>query len=534
MNHNRQEEIQRLHRARIATVLVSLIAVSSVALAIYAFQQKRKAEIQTALAEQRAEEALQLQKNALEQRNIADSSREQALQQSEIASENERTALHQKAIADSESKRAEQSRLEAIEQQQRAEEQRANAEKQRQIAQANAEEALKQKKFAEEQKTIAKNEKQTSGKLKQLADSRTLANESVLLLNENLFDSSRHKALEAYLLNKNNNGPLQNNDIYNALNFNWTKNINHANLAVCPLPVHCIAAMPDDNIFFVADEKGTLYQCTIRGNTLQKIASYATKEEVRALSVSPDGSKLVAIATSGDGILFSVAASGVSVLRNFKFTGMAKAVVFSNNETFIVLSNKGIGKYRSNTEAENFITDAAINAIAVSPSGRFYVASGAEVNIYNGWDDVVKQARRASLKFDSKITSITVDAHEQYLAAGTYNGFVSIVDLKNKNEIWNKALHLSSVNALEFAVADNNFLQLASGGADQTIKLINVTAIVQKNPDEDIIALKGHNKWIYALHYSPDGRWLLSSGEDNRLIAWKTTMKDLYQTLNAQ
>src|SRR6478736_1116207 len=243
MNNSEQSERHRLRRARIGTILMSLIAVSSVALAIYAFQQKKKAEIQTALAEQKATEALQQQKIAVEQRNIADSNKEQAQQQREYAFENERNALEQKAIADSQSKRAEKSRLEAIEQQHVAENQKSIAEKQKEFAIANEQEASHQKTIADEQKSIVKIEKQTSGKLKELADSRTLANESVFLSNENLLDSSKSKALQAYMLNKNNDGPLQNSDIYDALNINWTKNINYRNQSVYALPVHCITGM---------------------------------------------------------------------------------------------------------------------------------------------------------------------------------------------------------------------------------------------------------------------------------------------------
>jgi len=534
MNNSEQSERHRLRRARIGTILMSLIAVSSVALAIYAFQQKKKAEIQTALAEQKATEALQQQKIAVEQRNIADSNKEQAQQQREYAFENERNALEQKAIADSQSKRAEKSRLEAIEQQHVAENQKSIAEKQKEIAIANEQEASHQKTIADEQKSIVKIEKQTSGKLKELADSRTLANESVFLSNENLFDSSKSKALQAYMLNKNNDGPLQNSDIYDALNINWTKNINYRNQSVYALPVHCITGMRN-NIVFTADENGMVTQSVTRNNTLQKVASYAIKEDVRALAVSPNGSKLVALTISGKGFLFTVSAAGITLLTNFEFAGAGKDVIFNSNESLIILTNKGIGEcHITNGINENFFNHAEINAITVGRSGKFYIASGKEINIYNNWNDLMNSAFAASLKFDSKVTSIAVDDNEQCLAAGTYNGFVSITALKNRNEVWNRALHLSSVNDLEFAVVDNDILQLASAGADQTIKLINVKAILQKNFNEDIITLKGHTKWIYDLYYTPDGAWLFSTGEDKKVMACKTTVNDLYQTLNNQ
>lgn len=96
---------------------------------------------------------------------------------------------------------------------------------------------------------------------------------------------------------------------------------------------------------------------------------------------------------------------------------------------------------------------------------------------------------------------------------------------------WYRALHLSIVRDLSFALVDKNKLLLASAGADQTIKLIDVKAALELNTSEDIITLNGHSKWIWKLYYAADERVLVSTGEDNRVITWKTSMADLYQSL---
>jgi len=530
-----KEKIQtlRLRRSRTAVILVALVAVGAVVLAVYAFKQKKDANNQTQLAEQKVAEALRQQQITLQQRMIADSNKEQAQQQRELALESEVKALQEKAIADSETRKAEQNRLEALKQQYFAQQQKQIAEEQTTIAKTNAQEAIKQQTIAEKQTNIATEEKQTSDKLKELAKSRGIANESVLLLNENQFDSSKNIALQAYQLNKLNNGPKQNNDIYNALHSNWIKSINYKNQSgIHKLPVHCITGMPDNDIIFTADESGMLYESIIKNNGLQKIASYTVKEEVRALSVSPEGNKLVAITASGNGFVFTVSSSDISLLNNFKFLGTGKAVAFTRNENFIVLSSKGIGKYLANNLADQiFLNHDGINAFAISKSGKFYIASGNEIKIYKDWDNLMHEASTTTLQFDSKVTSLAVDINEQYIAAGTYNGFVWINDLKTGISVWNKALHLSSVSDIKFTRIDNNEMQLASAGADQTIKLIDVKAILQKNFTEDIITLKGHASWIYALYYTPDGQWLFSTGEDNKVVAWKPTMNNLYKTL---
>jgi len=529
-----KEKIQKLRLGftRTAAILTSLVAIGAVILAVYALEQKKEATSQARFARQKEAEALHEKNMAIEQRINADSNREKAIEQREAAVENQYTAMRQKAIADSESRRAELNKLEALKQQLLAKEQTQIAEKQTAIAKTNAQEVVKQQALAETQRSIALEEKQKSDRLKGLSYSRSMANESILLLNENRFDSSKNKALQAYQLNQTNDGPAQNNDIYNALNINWTKSINNKNQSVIhKLPVRCITGMPGNNTIFTADESGMLYESKINDNGLQKISSYDAREEIRALAVSPDGSRLVAITASGNGIVFKVSSSNMEMLSSFKFPGTGKAVAFNETENFILLSSKGIGKYNVANRNETFLNYEGINAFAIGKSGKLYIASGNAVKIYKQWDDFSHNTPRANLNFDSKVTSVAVDVNEQYIAAGTYNGFIWINDLLTNNNIWNKALHLSSVNDMKFATVDNNKLQLASAGADQTVKLIDVKAILQKNYNEDIITLKGHATWIYALYYTPDGLWLFSAGEDNKVIAWKPTMSDLYQTL---
>ncbi|HEY6974994.1 MAG TPA: hypothetical protein VH396_01825 [Chitinophagaceae bacterium] len=529
-----KEKIEGFHigSARTATILISLVAISAIILAIYALKQKREADVQTMFAQQKVAEARQERNKAIEQRINADSNREQALQQREAAFENKLMAYKQKEIADSEARKAELNRIEALRQQNLAQQQTQKAEEQAAIAKTNAQEVVKQQALAETQRSIALEEKQTSDRLKGLSYSRSLANESILLLNENRFDSSRNRALQAYQLNKTNGGPAQNNDIYNALNINWTKSINNKNQSgIHKLPVHCITGMPHNNILFTADESGMLCESKMNDNGLQKISSYEAKEEIRALAISPDGNRLVAITASGNGIVFKVSSSNIEMLSSFKFPGTGKAVAFDETENFILLSSKGIGKYNIANRNETFLNYDGINAFTIGKSGKLYIASGKEIKIYRQWENLTDNTSPVHLNFDSKVTSVAVDDNEQYIAAGTYNGFIWINDLLTNNNIWNKALHLSSVNDIKFATVDNDKLQLASAGADQTIKLIDVKAILQKNYNEDIITLKGHATWIYALYYTPDGLWLFSAGEDNKVIAWKPTMSDLYQTL---
>lgn len=529
LNHKKS-----LRRIKTATLLISLIALVAVFLSIYAFMQKREADEQAKIAQKNLTEAMQQQQIALQQRNIADSNREKASQQRELANESERRALLQQNIAIEEARKAELNRMEALKQQYEAQQQKLYAAQQTKIAEENAVEAKKQQGEAEAQRKNANDEKQISNRLKDLAESRKIAKESVVMMNEEHFDSSMNKALEAYLINSINNGPVQNNDIYDAMNMNWMRNISNRNqINLRNAPIRCIDGIPGSDIVFSVDEAGMLYKSVIKDDGIQKAGSYEIKADARALAVSPAGNRLAIITANGDGMIFKILSSGVTLLTNFKFQGSGKAVSFDAAENLIVASSKGITRFSpGDIEHSAFAEKAGISSFVIGNSGTFYIAQNNNINIFRSWADVIDNSIAATQKFDSKITSIAIDSHEQYLAAGTYNGYVYLMSTTANSIFWNRALHISSVNDLKFSIVSGGRIQLASASADQTIKLIDVSSVVQKKYTEDILTLKGHSKWIYSLHYAQGGNWLCSAGEDNKVIAWKPTMNDLYKTLN--
>ena len=162
---------------------------------------------------------------------------------------------------------------------------------------------------------------------------------------------------------------------------------------------------------------------------------------------------------------------------------------------------------------------------------NLYIATGNQVKMYKNWDDLAHDSSTELSKFQSKVTCLAISNNEQYISAGTYNGSVWVMNLNDDSGIWYRALRLSGVNDLKFGTVDNNKLQLAVASADQTVRLIDVKDVLEKNNTENILTLRGHTKWVYALYYSPDGQWLFSTSEDNKVIAWKPTTYGLFLSL---
>jgi WD40 repeat protein/energy-coupling factor transporter ATP-binding protein EcfA2 len=543
LKHKEELQKQKLKRAKRVAIIISLVAIGALFLAIYAFDLKNLATKQTKLANKKTIEAEQQKSIAIKQTEIAEQNREQAMQQKSLAEKNEKEALNQRNIADQQRVQAERSKQDALMQKTIAEEQKTFAVRQKDRADSNAQIAKVQQGIAEKQtekavtnENIAKEEQRVSTRLKDLASARNLAFQSLLLYNERKYVESKEDAIEAYRLNEKNAGPSQNSDIYNALHYNWINEIGYRNQFIRHvLPVHTITGKPGTNILFSADEAGIIYAIESSNDGLTPIAQINVQQEVRSLSCSPDGTRLVAITAKGTGILFEISTSNtLREINRFHFNGVGKTVLFASNTAFYLVSGATIGRYQIDNQVarEESVKQGNVGSIALGKSGKIYIASSNKIMVYDQWSNVFDKSIDA-YTLSSQITSVAIDPDERVIAAGTYNGSVWIRDTKTKQET-SQALHLSGVNDLCFAKVDGNRLQLASAGADQVIKMILVDALLQNKNTEDILTLRGHTKWIYGLYYSPDGKYLFSCSEDTKVIGWRSGMGSLYQTLNVK
>ncbi len=542
LQHKEMMQKQRLRRARVAAIIISLVAIIGFLLSIYSFQQKNIATKQKLLAVQKSEEALKQQKIAQQQTKIAQQKSVEALEQKQLAEASKDEALAQQSIAETQRVKAQESEQKAKLQEAIAKGEKENAERQKLIAEENAKIAKEQSAIAQQQTTkaqtneqLAVKEKQVSSRLKDLAEGRNMAYAALLLLNADKVAESKKMALDAYELNVKNDGSKQNSNIYTALNVNWAKSINNKNQSTFhSSPVRCMAAKPNGSAVYTGDESGVLYIAKAENGTVTPSSKFDIKEDIRVLATSPDGSKLIVATALGNGFVMDISntTNTVKEISRFKFTGIAKSAAFIDNTHFYLLTSGDIRRYHF--EASTLVTDVPIatddiNCFAVAKSGKIYTSSGSKIITYNSWTDV-KLTAAETYNLASPIMSLTVDATESYIAAGTYDGGVWLRDIKTNNT-FTQSLHLSNVSDVKFSKLSDGKLQLATASADATIRLIDVKSALTKGI-EDIITLNGHNKWIYCLLYSADGKFLYSGSEDKRIFGWHTTTAGLYQTLN--
>ena len=546
LQHKEKMQKKRLRRARVIAIFISCIALLAFLLAIYSFDQRNKANKQKLVAINKTQEAEKERKNALTQQKVAEENAIEADKQKKAAEENAEEALKQKAEADKQKKAAEANAEEASKQKIIAEKQAQEADKQRKTAEENAAEANKQKKKAEiekieadKQRKTAEEQRKISNRLKELADARNLANLSMFKFRAGNKTESKNLAIQAFELNKENNGPKQVSEIYAALHSNWTDAINHKNQASYhSYPVKCITGKPEGNIVFTADESGVIYTAKAEEGIIKPLGnSINIKEDVRAMIVSQDASKLIVATASGKGFIFEISKSNTLTKQaEFSFLGIAKNIASINKNNFIVLSDKEITKvsFENTILKQEKKSRTDLTALVVgNKSGKIYTAGNNKFFIYNSYEDLINNKAAQSYTLPSKAVSIDVSADESFIAAGTYDGSIWIKENNTTATPSIHALQKSRVNSVKFNKLNSGIWQVAAASADHTIKLLDVQQALLQKPTEDIITLieEGHTKWVYDLWYSNDGKHLYSCGEDKKIIGWKKTMEDLYKAI---
>lgn len=541
-----KEEKQRLRLLRIqrTAIVTSLLLIGAIFLSIYAWSKKTEADVQTKLAKSKTLEARASQKVALEQTKRAILNKEEALNEKLFAQISERKALQQKLMADEAKIIAEKNRIEALRQKDEAYKQRMEAIKSKDIAENQKIIAQKQTILAHENELKAIEEKKLSNRLKDLAYSRILANDAYILLNEKKVDEGEELIKKSFLLNKVNQGPSQNIDIFNALQVLWENKIKSKNqLIIHKSPVRSKVNLPSSNFIYSADESGYIWLSELTEDGFRPIRAIKLSDPLRVLSISPESNKLIALSTNGIGYCLAISKDKIITLVNkFEFAGQAKSINFISNDEFILHTSLGLDLYQigDRVNRKRFFSKAMISNLKILKNGHIYLSIGNDISFYNDYTKLFESPTwkiNLSENNNSVISSLDIEENEKYLALGLNDGQIYVKDLRVGGLSSSKLLHKSTVNSLKFMHLNSGRLLLITTSFDHSLKLIDVpTYLIKKSivndSDiiEDIISIKNHNKWIYGVDLIGND-WIITNGEDNKLIAFKPTMEDLYLSI---
>jgi WD40 repeat protein/serine/threonine protein kinase len=217
------------------------------------------------------------------------------------------------------------------------------------------------------------------------------------------------------------------------------------------------------------------------------------------LAFTPDG-KILAVMSGND-----VEAPGAPLNITHR-TGS----VHKGPGRFIHLWDTRTWKYESIETGFWFESDTLV----FSPDSRILLGCGREENVIQLWE-LATMTKVKELEFHNP-SSLAVSPDGSWLAAGNWQGDLSIWDLTNGNQKVNFRAHQTGIFGMAFAPDSQ---MLATAGCDQLIHLWNPST------HERLSSLGGHLNEVWRVKFLPGGRRLASASKDGTVKLWDLTSK---------
>jgi len=301
-------------------------------------------------------------------------------------------------------------------------------------------------------------------------------------------------------------------------------------------PVTCVAFSPDGKRIVSGSHDRTVILWDAQASQ-EALNLLGHKSQVACVAISPDGQRLASAA--GD-------------------WGVGGAPRYVNGELRIWEAKSGRVAFNREGQA------SGVTCVAFSPDGK-YLASGSGV-----WDEQQKQYASGEIQLRdpttgeerarysghaSSVLCLAFSPDGRLLASAGFDGAIKVWDVEAAREAFTLPGHAKWVTSLAFS---SDGQRLASGGFDEVVKvwdvraraearswpMAGIVAGVSFNPEGDklaacgyynsgvqvwetvtgrpVLTLKGHSGFVTAVAFSPDGKRIVTTSEDNTLRLWET------------
>lgn len=159
-----------------------------------------------------------------------------------------------------------------------------------------------------------------------------------------------------------------------------------------------------------------------------------------------------------------------------------------------------------------------VTAVAMTADGKWAI-TGADDHLLFLWDTFTGTAVRCLEGHQANITSVALTPDGQLALSGAEDGTVKLWDLARGR--CTKTLQLpGKVFALAVS-ADGRYAVASSAGSDNFLGIDGtIVDLWDLEKERPLRRLEGHSSAVKALAMTPDGKRLVSGGDDQRVILW--------------
>jgi eukaryotic-like serine/threonine-protein kinase len=317
-------------------------------------------------------------------------------------------------------------------------------------------------------------------------------------------------------------------------------------------PVRSVAFYPDSRRLASASGKwggGPGQILVLDGMTGARLVSIVPPEPCRALTVSPDGQRLVSAGwdpTSPDstpGALRIWDATTGAELRRIATPRYVNSLAASPDGRRIALAS---GNMNSAADGAVTVWDATTGAellslrhpahasigVAFSPDGKLLASGGgpyrgdeSEVQV---WDAIRGKPIHTLRGHTGSLVGVVFSPDSRRLASAGRDKQIKVWDMTSGLEALTLHGHTDTVWGLSFSPDGQ---RLASSSADQTVRVWDATPLGEAGGAARA-TLKGHTGRVNGVAFSPDGRWLATAGSDQSVRVWGAKTGEELHTLS--
>jgi len=290
----------------------------------------------------------------------------------------------------------------------------------------------------------------------------------------------------------------------------------------------------------------------------QEHTVYTHGGSVETVAYSPINSSLIASAGSDNTVkLWDLANNVVTTLGSHRdrvnsvaFSPDGQKLVSGSDDFTIKIWDIANKRHLSTLTHVTDFFRSQIKIVAFSPDGQRFLSAGRHVKIW----DIHTLREIMTIRHGGWIYAVAFSYDGKHLAIGDTDGQIKVRNLQNQQDVIEFRGDADSMTALQFSPDDQT---LASAGYNGGIKLWNVSdwehigtlptnatvTALSFTPDsstlastdyekvilwsihsgENLVTLTGHEGWVFAAAFSPDGKSLTTGGDDGTLRLWDVT-----------